>query len=156
MFLHLCVIDNLSIIFEYHPYWKTKKKEIFREEARRLLDRVGLSQHHHHAAGMLSGGQKRKLEVVRALLMHPHVLLCDEPFAGVDPKSTAELSLLFKELTKENRLSILLSDHNVRQLLHHADYVYMVLDGTILAEGTSDQIRSDHRTREQYLGDAQV
>jgi lipopolysaccharide export system ATP-binding protein len=156
LFMHMSILDNLRVIFDYHPYWNRKSSEEFTSAALEMLERVGLSGIEERPAGVLSGGQKRKLEVARALLMQPRVLICDEPFAGVDPKSTAELSSLFTELVRTDGLSILLSDHNVAQLLSHANYVYMVLAGKIVVHGDSDTVRNDTTTRQQYLGDAQI
>lgn len=152
LFNRLSIIDNLTLVFDYHPYWQHKIFESFRGQAQDLLQHVGLAHICTRTAGVLSGGQKRKLEVVRALLMRPRVLLCDEPFAGVDPKSTAELTQLFTHIVKEQHISVLLSDHNVVQLLAHADYVYMVLAGRIVVHGTSEQVQSDATTRKHYLG----
>lgn len=156
LFMHLSILDNLRVIFDYHPYWAERDETEFLESAHTLLSRVGLQKITNRPAGVLSGGQKRKLEVARALLMQPRVLICDEPFAGVDPKSTAELSALFTKLVQTDRLSILLSDHNVAQLLLHADYVYMVLAGRIVVHGTSETVCNDATTRQHYLGDAEL
>lgn len=152
LFGALNVKENLRIVFDYHAYWRNKEESIFLSQENTLLERVGLKSHYDQPARTLSGGEKRKLEVVRALLMHPRILLCDEPFAGVDPKSITELTTLFTELTTTQHLAILLSDHNVEQLLAHADYVYLMLDGSIVAQGTSEQIRENEITRQRYLG----
>lgn len=153
LFLHLSVRDNLGIVFDYHPYWQNSSQDEQHEAAQSMLARVGLTGIDTRPAGVLSGGQKRKLEVARALLMQPRVLICDEPFAGVDPKSTAELSNLFTQLVHTEKLSVLLSDHNVDQLLSHANYVYMILSGRVVVHGDSDTIRNDPTTRTHYLGD---
>lgn len=152
LFASMSVYDNLLVVFDYHTFWQHKTREQFDIQAHELLQHVGLSDITARPAGVLSGGQKRKLELVRALLMQPKLLLCDEPFAGVDPKSIAELSALFEKIVGEQHISVLLSDHNVVQLLSSAHYVYMVLDGRVVTHGTPEVVREDAVTREQYLG----
>jgi lipopolysaccharide export system ATP-binding protein len=105
----------------------------------------------HKKAALLSGGQKRKIEIIRALLMQPLVLLLDEPFAGVDPKSIEELQELFQALVQKN-IGILISDHHVFQLLAFADYSYVLFQGTIVASGLSEEIVHNNRIQEIYLG----
>lgn len=152
LFSTMSAHDNLSIVFDYHPHWQNRTRDEFDTAAHEYLQQVGLSAIAPRQAGVLSGGQKRKLELVRALLMQPKLLLCDEPFAGVDPKSISELSELFKKIVGEQHISVLLSDHNVVQLLANAHYVYMVLDGRVVTHGTPEVVRKDAITRERYLG----
>ena len=153
LFASMSIRQNIELVYNYHPYWQNKAHNQFTQEADQLLEQTNLISITQRTAGVLSGGQKRKLELVRALLMRPRILLCDEPFAGVDPKSITELTHLFTLLVTQYRMSVLLSDHNVAQLLAHADYVYLVLAGSIVARGTSEHIQNDPTTREQYLGD---
>ena len=153
LFTSMSIWDNLRIIFDYHPAWQHRSYDDFCHEATTRLEHVGLAAMSDRLTGVLSGGQKRKVEVARALLMQPRILLCDEPFAGVDPKSTSELTALFTTLAHEHNVCVLLSDHNVAQLLAHADYGYLVLAGTIAARGTSDELTAHAVMQEQYLGE---
>jgi len=154
LFKALSVQENLEVIFDYHPYWHQKSRTAFEEECDRHLTLIHLKEIKNRKAGVLSGGQKRKLELVRALIMHPRLILCDEPFAGVDPKSISELKTLLEEIVTHQEISILISDHNVDQLISIADYLYVVLEGTVATQGTIETIMSDKATREQYLGES--
>ncbi len=152
--------DNLQLVFAYHPHWQhstgddaVRAKASFLEERDRWLALTGLTEHLKKLAGVLSGGQKRKLEVVRALLMHPKIVLMDEPFAGVDPKSIYELKELFSSLAQSG-VGLLISDHHVDQLLSIASHIYVVMAGKVVTEGNIADIMADQQTRERYLGGA--
>lgn len=163
LFSRLTVYENLLLIFEHHSFWRTKRslfnrffsgssdEDRFSEQVHYWLGRVGLSKTLHQKAGSLSGGQKRKLEVVRCLLLRPRLIMLDEPFAGVDPKSIYELKEVFVELASKN-IGILISDHHVDQLLSIADHIYVVYDGKIAASGDIEAIMSNTYTQEMYLG----
>lgn len=153
LFRELSVQDNLTVIYDYHQQWQTVDKDEFDEECHSYLKLTGLEKMTSKKAGVLSGGQKRKLEVIRALLMHPRLIMCDEPFAGVDPKSIAELQELFDHLVATHGISMLISDHNVDQLLTHSHYLYVVLDGEVVARGNPEAVMADEITREKYLGE---
>ena len=111
LFQQLSVQDNLAMVFEYQSYWKTYTKKDFFHERDAWLEITDLTQTLKQKAGTLSGGQKRKLEVVRSLLMHPKIIMLDEPFAGVDPKSIYELKKIFTDTAKLG-IAIVISDHN--------------------------------------------
>lgn len=151
LFRQLSVSDNLDIVFHHHHYWKNKPLELFQQEKTQLLDQMLLSHTINQEVEKLSGGQKRKLEIARALLMHSSCLLLDEPFAGVDPKSINELTIIFAGLQKQG-LTILISDHHVDQLLSLANLGYVIMNGHVIAHGTPDAILSDQKTKESYLG----
>lgn len=169
LFERLSVWDNLVLVYEHHRYWRTPRGQTswlrmllsnvvgagrwreFEEQAELLLDQVSLSHAKLQRAGELSGGQKRKLEVVRALLLQPKMILLDEPFAGVDPKSIYELKELFVHLAKSG-IGVLISDHHVDQLLSIADYVYVVCEGKIIAQGNVQEIMHNQHTQDMYLG----
>jgi lipopolysaccharide export system ATP-binding protein len=152
LFRELSVQDNLDVIYDYHQQWRSVDRDEFAEECHEYLRLTGLEKMKSRQAGVLSGGQKRKLEVIRALLMHPRLIMCDEPFAGVDPKSIAELQELFDHLVATHGISMLISDHNVDQLLTHSQFLYVVLDGEIVAKGDPETVMADEVTRERYLG----
>jgi lipopolysaccharide export system ATP-binding protein len=147
----LSVQDNLSLVFEYQPYWKTSTYQNFIDERNQWLTYTNLSGTLTQKAHSLSGGQKRKLEIVRTLLMHPKIIMLDEPFAGVDPKSIYELKKIFTDVITSN-IAIIISDHHVDQLLSIAHYVYVVINGNIITQGTSTDILEHTATKEMYLG----
>ena len=151
LFSALSCVENLKLIYENHSSWSGKSLKSFEEEMYNWLEKVFLTSAIAKKASELSGGQKRKLEVVRALLMHPKLIMLDEPFAGVDPKSIYELKTLFVELSKKE-ISLLISDHYVDQLLSIASSIHVVLSGKIIVSGSVAQIMSNTHTKELYFG----
>ncbi|MFH1461725.1 MAG: ATP-binding cassette domain-containing protein [bacterium] len=153
LFRQMSVIDNLKLIFKYHSYWNNEKNKLeqFKNEMFEWLVQTNLMQQTKQLASSLSGGQKRKLEVIRSLLMHPKAILLDEPFAGVDPKSIYELKQIFANMAKNN-IAVLISDHNVDQLLSIATKVYVVISGKIVTHGGIKEIINDKATQEMYFG----
>lgn len=147
----LTVHDNLHIVFEYQPYWQNMDLSEFIKERDHWLGITGLQETLNQKAGTLSGGQKRKLEVVRSMLMHPRLIILDEPFAGVDPKSIYELKKIFQD-TSQQGIAILISDHNVDQLLSIAQLVYVFINGQIVTSGGVKDIIENKLTKEHYLG----
>ena len=101
----------------------------------------------------LSGGERRKLEIARALVRNPAILMLDEPFAGVDPLSVNEIQDIIRKLAKKG-LGIIITDHNVRETLSVVDRAYMVYNGRLLKEGTSAELVQDEDVRRHYLGDS--
>lgn len=151
LFQQLSVQDNLAMVFEYQTYWKTSTKKDFLKERDIWLEITGLNQTLKQKSGTLSGGQKRKLEVVRSLLMHPKIIMLDEPFAGVDPKSIYELKKIFTDTAKSG-IAILISDHNVEQLLSIAQLVYVIINGQNITSGGIKEIIENNFTKEYYFG----
>ncbi len=151
LFGQMSVYDNLWLVYEYHDAWKDKSHEIFHQEVSDWLDRTNLTQTINQQAQTLSGGQKRKLEIVRTLLMRPKLVLMDEPFAGVDPKSIYELKDIFSDMAK-NGIGVLISDQHVDQLLSIADKIFVVLQGEIVTSGSIEDILQNKHTKESYLG----
>lgn len=147
----LTVQDNLSLIYEYQPYWGKKSKEQFEKERDQWLTQTHLSSTLMQKASTLSGGQKRKLETVRSLLMHPTCIMLDEPFAGVDPKSIYELKKIFIDIAAAG-IAIIISDHNVEQLLSIAQTVYVVINGVVITSGSIKEVIENNFTQESYLG----
>lgn len=152
LFQQLTVQDNLELVYEHQPFWQSMTHDEFDAECNSWIDRVGLNGVLKQKATTLSGGQKRKLEVVRALLMHPKMIMLDEPFAGVDPKSIYELKAIFAEITKAG-IGIVISDHHVDQLFSLADFVYVVMHGKIVVSGQTKDVLADDYTKQSYLGD---
>jgi lipopolysaccharide export system ATP-binding protein len=151
LFVRMSLLDNLKILYHYHPYWHEKSKEEFESEMYRWLKRADLTNSLHQMVGNLSGGQKRKLEVVRSLLLHSQVIMFDEPFAGVDPKSIYELKAIFLDLV-DNGMSIIISDHHVDQLLSIAKMFYVIVGGKVICSGGIKDIMAHEYTKTMYLG----
>ena len=151
LFNQMSLYENLALIQEYHLYWKSKSCQEFEALRDSWLNKVGLEGRLEQKAGTLSGGQKRKLEIVRAVLMQPKILLLDEPFAGVDPKSIYELKAIFAAMAKDG-IGMVISDHNVDQLLSIAHKVYVMMTGRVITSGSVRDILSHKETQDMYLG----
>lgn len=151
LFTQLSVHDNLLMVYQHHPYWKNRPYKDFETEMHHWLSITQLVPTLPQKADTLSGGQKRKLEVVRALLMKPRMLMLDEPFAGVDPKSIYELKKIFTDLVTQN-IGILISDHHVDQLLSIATTAYVIVQGRVVCTGGIKDILENSYTKESYLG----
>lgn len=152
LFQQLTVQENLELVYEHQAFWQASTHEAFDAECNKWITRVDLQGALRQKATTLSGGQKRKLEVIRALLMHPKLIMLDEPFAGVDPKSIYELNAIFSEIAKSG-IGVVISDHNVDQLFSLADFVYVVMHGKIVVSGQTKDILQDDYTKQSYLGD---
>jgi lipopolysaccharide export system ATP-binding protein len=148
VFRQMTVVDNLLAVLEAVPSLSRLDR---REEARRLLDQLELGELAHARADTLSGGERRRLELARALATDPHILLLDEPFAGVDPINVEEIQSLIHQL-RERGIGILITDHNVRETLASTDRAYIIHQGQILREGRAAELVADPRVREVYLG----
>lgn len=152
LFREMSVFDNLKLVFEHHIYWKkTKNWNSFNEEMNFWLKYTNLQDCLKQPAGTLSGGQQRKLEVIRSILLHPKTIMLDEPFAGVDPKSIYELKKIFTEMA-QNKIAVLISDHNVDQLLSISNRVYVIINGQVITSGGIKDIINNDYTKEMYLG----
>ncbi len=150
LFLNLSALDNLKIVYENYSYWRDKSFELFSTQMHKWLEKMSLTNVISLKCFQLSGGQKRKLEIVRCLLMHPKVIMLDEPFAGVDPKSIYELKSIFIDLAK-NGIGILISDHHVDQLLSIANRIYVMIGGEIVVAGGIKDVINNKNT-EMYFG----
>lgn len=148
IFRNLTVEENLTAILEMlgvEPAERKKKME-------RSLEEMGLSRLAKSKAWQLSGGEKRRCEVARALLSDPKYLLLDEPFVGIDPKTVADIQEMIKNI-KSRGLGVLITDHNVRETLSVTDRSYIMYDGSILMEGAADELANSSKVREVYLGE---
>jgi len=148
IFRRLTVEDNIKAILETLPLSKGAQKE----RLKKLLDDLKITKLANQKAFTLSGGERRRLEIARALVTEPAVLLLDEPFSGVDPKSVHDVQEIILEL-KERGLGILITDHNVRETLTVTDRSYIIFEGKVLREGSRDFLINDPVSRELYLGD---
>ena len=146
-FRQMTVRDNLIAVLEAMPY----NRKMRDSEAARLLDELELSHLSKSRADTLSGGERRRLELARALATKPKILLLDEPFAGVDPINVEEIQGLIARL-REQGLGVLITDHSVRETLQITDRAYIIHQGQILREGTAEELINDPKVREVYLG----
>jgi len=147
IFRRLTVEQNVLAILETLPLKKSErmKRLVY------LLDELKISQLAKQPAYTLSGGERRRLEITRALVTNPSLILLDEPFSGVDPLAVNDVQQIVIEL-KRRGLGILITDHNVRETLAVVDRAYLLCDGKVLREGTSDFLVNDEKSRELYLG----
>ena len=150
VFEYLSVYDNILAVAELNP--KTPDAESQRQSTEKLLEDFQLTHIAHTLAMQVSGGEKRRTEIARMLAASPSYILLDEPFAGVDPKSIAEIKNLIRILKQERGLGVLISDHNARETLDLADYVYVMHQGRILAHGTSAEVSQNPLVLASYLG----
>lgn len=146
-FRQMTVRDNLIAVLEAMPYGRSKRNA----EADRLLDELELGHLQKNRADTLSGGERRRLELARALATQPKILLLDEPFAGVDPINVEEIQGLIARM-REQGLGVLITDHSVRETLQITDRSYIIHQGQILREGNAEELIADPRVREVYLG----
>lgn len=147
VFLKASVIENLRLALELQP----ATARSWERQARELLEEFGLLPLASQSAHSLSGGERRRLEICRALILKPKFLLLDEPFTGIDPLTIAELQKIMAAL-KSRGIGILLSDHNVRDTFKIADRVYIIDEGEILIEDVPRKVANDPRARERFLG----
>ncbi len=149
VFRKLSVSDNLMAILETRP-------ELSKAQRKSLLDELLQEFHITHirdSLGMsLSGGERRRVEIARALATEPKFILLDEPFAGVDPISVNDIKQTIRHLQERN-IGILITDHNVRETLDICERAYIVSEGTILADGSPSDIMNNEQVRAAYLGD---
>ena len=148
IFRRLTVEENLLAILETMDLSHADQ----RGRAEALLARLGLGGLRRSRAEVLSGGERRRLEIARALLRSPSILLLDEPFSGVDPKAVAEIRRHLLELSREG-ISVLLTDHNVREALAITTRAYLIDEGVILAEGSPAELVQDPSARQRYFGE---
>lgn len=147
VFLKASVEDNLRLILELLPYNK-EEKERLRVGLLEELDLLALGGQSAHS---LSGGERRKLEISRSLVLRPKFLLLDEPFTGIDPLTVIDLQKIMVGL-RARGIGIIISDHNVRDTLRITDRAYILDDGKILVEGSPKNIASNEQARERFLG----
>jgi lipopolysaccharide export system ATP-binding protein len=148
VFKKLTVEENVRIILE--PL-KLTKNEI-NNRIDELMDDLGITYLRDNKGHALSGGERRRVEIMRALATRPRFILLDEPFAGIDPLAVTDLQKIIREL-KERGLGVLISDHNVRETLQVCDFAYIMNSGRILTSGVADDIVESEVARKIYLGE---
>jgi len=148
VFRKLSVEDNIKSVLEFTKLNKKQQQE----KLETLLDEFGL-QHARKSFGItLSGGERRRTEIARALAVDPKFILLDEPFAGVDPIAVEDIQTIVSKL-KEKNIGILITDHNVHETLNITDRAYLLFEGSILKTGTAEELAQDEHVRKVYLGE---
>lgn len=149
VFRKLSVEDNIRAIMEV---WGTPRKQRS-ALLEKLIEQFGIGHIRKSLGISLSGGERRRLEIARTLVISPRFLLLDEPFAGIDPVTVSEIQELIKKLVAEENLGVLITDHNVRETLSLCDRAYILAGGKILAEGLPDEVATNEKVRQVYLGE---
>ncbi len=148
IFRKLTVEENIMAILETLPIGKSER----RHRLKNLLEELNIAHLSKSKAYTLSGGERRRLEITRALVTNPSFILLDEPFSGIDPIVVNEAQEIIKEL-RDKGLGILLTDHNVRETLSITNRAYLIADGKILISGTADDLINNPQARQVYLGE---
>jgi lipopolysaccharide export system ATP-binding protein len=148
VFRKLTVEENLMAILETLPLRSRER----REKRDRLIDQLGLDKVRHSHGYMLSGGERRRVEIARSLVIDPRFLLLDEPFSGIDPIQVLELQRIIFDLKRQG-IGILVTDHNVSETLAVTDWAYIINEGEIFRAGTPEALARDPEVRRVYLGE---
>ncbi len=149
IFRKLTVTDNIMAILQTRKSLNEQERQ---EKLEHLLEEFNISHIKDNLGMSLSGGERRRVEIARALAAEPQFILLDEPFAGVDPISVGDIKKIIIHL-KERGIGILITDHNVRETLDVCEHAYIVSHGEIIAEGDADQILANQKVRDVYLGE---
>lgn len=147
VFRQLSIEDNIKAVLQMT---KLSKKEQS-EKLESLLDEFGLTHKRTYIGNTLSGGERRRTEIARALATDPKFILLDEPFAGVDPIAVEDIQKIVIQLQARN-IGVLITDHNVQETLSITDRAYLLYDGSILKAGTAEELAADEQVRKVYLG----
>ena len=147
IFRKMSVEDNILCVLEYLNNNKKENEEILNQ----LINEFGLSKIRKNRGDLLSGGERRRVEIARSIAVNPNFILLDEPFAGVDPIAIQDLQQMIYKL-KSKGIGVLITDHNVRETLSITDRSYLLYDGKILKTGTSNELANDEEVKKLYLG----
>jgi lipopolysaccharide export system ATP-binding protein len=148
VFRKLSVEDNLRAVLEFTKF----SKQVQKDRLESLLDEFGLMHVRKSLGIQLSGGERRRTEIARALATDPHFILLDEPFAGVDPIAVEDIQNIVSHL-KDKNIGVLITDHNVHETLSITDRSYLLFEGKVLKSGTSQELADDEQVRKVYLGE---
>ncbi len=148
IFRHLSVADNIRAVLELQDY-NPGEIQLYLDN---LVDDLNISHLRSNSALGLSGGERRRVEIARALATQPRFILLDEPFAGVDPIAVLDIQKIIGFL-KDRGIGVLITDHNVRETLGICDRAYIISEGTVLAQGVPDEIICNERVKKVYLGE---
>jgi len=147
VFRQLTVEENIKAVLQFTPLSKAEQKSKMEE----LLEEFSLAHVRKSKGSVLSGGERRRTEIARALAVDPKFILLDEPFAGVDPIAVEDIQHIVARLKHKN-IGILITDHNVNETLSITDRAYLLFEGKILKEGTAEELAADEQVRKLYLG----
>jgi lipopolysaccharide export system ATP-binding protein len=147
VFRTLSVEDNIKAVLELTPLTPVEQKD----KLESLLEEFGLTHRRKYIGSHLSGGERRRTEIARALATNPNFILLDEPFAGVDPIAVEDIQRIVEQLKTKN-IGILITDHNVQETLSITDRAYLLYDGKILKSGSAEELAADEQVRRVYLG----
>lgn len=148
VFRKLTVVENIRAVLELHKF----SPDEIDERTERLLAELHIDHIRNSSAAALSGGERRRVEIARALATDPRFILLDEPFAGIDPIAVLDIQKIIRFL-KERHIGVLITDHNVRETLGICDHAYILNEGNVLASGRPDEIIYNESVRKVYLGD---
>lgn len=148
VFRKMSVEDNIAAVLEMTKLKKAEQKE----KLETLIDEFGLEKVRKNSGDSLSGGERRRTEIARALASSPDFILLDEPFAGIDPIAVEDIQAIVSKL-KEKNIGILITDHNVQETLSITDRAYLMFEGKILRQGTAEELASDPLVKKVYLGE---
>jgi lipopolysaccharide export system ATP-binding protein len=148
IFRKLSVADNVNAILETVE----SDRRVRRARLRDLLAELGLTEKAGRRGDTLSGGERRRVEITRALVLDPKFMLLDEPFAGIDPIAVIDIQKIIEQL-KTRGIGVIITDHNVRETLSICDHAYIIKDGRIIREGSPEDVAADPQVREIYLGE---
>ena len=149
VFRTLSVEDNIMSILEFNKKLSEKERE---DKMNALLEEFSLTHIRKSKGIQLSGGERRRTEIARALAADPKFILLDEPFAGVDPIAVQDIQNIVKDLKNRN-IGVLITDHNVRETLSITDRAYLLIEGSVFRYGTPQELANDEQVRKKYLGD---
>jgi len=148
VFRRLSVADNVNAILETVE----SDRSVRRERLRELLAELGLAEKANRRGDSLSGGERRRVEITRALVLDPKFMLLDEPFSGIDPIAVGDIQKVIDQL-KTRGIGVIITDHNVRETLRICDRAYIIKDGVIVKQGPPESIAIDPQVRRIYLGE---
>jgi len=149
VFKQLSVEDNLMAILQTRPMGRRQR----RDRQNQLLDQFGLTGIRRTKANRVSGGERRRLEIARSLITEPKLIMLDEPFAGIDPKTVGEIQDAIRDLADARQIGILLTDHQFRETLEVTDRCYLIREGRVFAWGDREQILNNPDVRRYYIGE---
>ena len=147
VFRQMTVEDNIKSVLEMTDLNKKEQNE----KCEKLINEFGLQHVRNNLGNLLSGGERRRTEIARALATEPKFILLDEPFAGVDPIAVEDIQKIVKKLVDKN-IGVLITDHNVHETLSITDRAYLLFEGSVLKQGSSEDLASDEKVRRLYLG----
>ena len=147
VFRNMTVEDNIKSVLEMTDLNKKEQNE----KCEKLINEFGLQHVRNNLGNLLSGGERRRTEIARALATEPKFILLDEPFAGVDPIAVEDIQKIVKKLVDKN-IGVLITDHNVHETLSITDRAYLLFEGSVLKQGSSEDLASDEKVRKLYLG----